>query len=115
MKDSRIGESLWSIWDGLGYTSAYADSIIYSTTGHVDVEHELVKRALASSIQREGIAYSLGESFRLVDQGVVSWGWVGIARDELEETICSESGESEDGSMLSNVAAMTFVEVPNND
>lgn len=115
MKDSRIGESLWSIWDGQGYTSSYADSIIYSTNGHVDIEHELVRRALASSIQREGIAYSLGESFRLIDQAVVSCGWVGISEDSIDEIICSESGESEDGSILQNVDAITFVEVPNND
>lgn len=111
MKDSRIGESLWAIWDGLGYTPAFPDSVTYYTTEHVDVEHELIRKALASSIQRDGLTYSLYEAFQAIDSGVVSQGWFGTAEGELHEEICSEVGETIDGTVLTTKSPATFVEV----
>lgn len=112
MKDSRIGESLWSIWDGEGYTPAYLDSVIYYTETHVDLEHEVIRKALASSIQRDGISYSLSDSFKAISESIVSHGWVGVSDGELHQEICSPLGETMSGASLEDVVEVTFVEVP---
>lgn len=115
MKDSRIGESLWSTWEGLGYNQGFADSIVYYTVEHVDIDHEVVRKALASSIQRDGITYSLFEAFRLIDSGISSQGWVGILAGEMHEEICDESGQTINGTALDQTFPVTFVEVQNID
>lgn len=112
MKDSRIGESLWSIWDGEGYNPAYLDSTIYYTETHVDLEEEVVRKALASSIQRDGISYSLSASFRSIDDAIISHGWVGSGEGERHQEVCNVSGETISGSFVEDVVEVTFVEVP---
>lgn len=112
MKDSRIGECLWFIWEGEDYQSGFADSVVYYTYDHVDVDHEVIRKALASSIQRDGLAYSLYESFQLIESAVVSSGWVGKEPESLYESACTEFGESSSGVTLENVTEVTFVEVP---
>jgi hypothetical protein len=112
MKDSRIGECLWAIWEGSGYETGFADSVVYYTYDHVDIEHEVVRKALASSIQRDGIAYSLYEAFQLIDSGVHSYSAVGVEVGDVYESVCSASGESSSGATLDNVVEVTFVEVP---
>ena len=115
MKDSRIGESLWSIWDGEGYTQGFPDSTIYYTEDHVDIEEDVVKRALASSIQRDGLSFSLGTSFRMVETSIVSHGWVGALEGERHLEICDPQGETYSGEQLDAVVEVTFVEVPQLD
>jgi hypothetical protein len=115
MKDSRIGESLWSIWDGEGYTQCFPDSTIYYTEDHVDLEEDVVKRALASSIQRDGLSYSLGLSFRMVETSIISLGWVGALEGERHLEICDPFGETLSGDKLNDVVEVTFVEVPQLD
>jgi hypothetical protein len=112
MKDSRIGESLWSIWDGDGYAQELPDSTIYFTEDHVDLNEDVVRRALASSIQRDGIAYSLGDSFKMVDASIINLSWVGTSDGEMHQELCKPSGETYSGSMLDRVVEATFVEVP---
>lgn len=113
MKDSRIGQSLWSIWEGLGYPAELPDSIIYYTEDHVDLEHEVVKKALASSIQRDGLVYSLAQGFQAIDSGMISQSWVGLLEeDELYQEVCDEEGFSDSGIQLKHVTPVTFVEVP---
>lgn len=112
MKDSRIGESLWSIWEGYGYSEALANSIVYVTETHLDLDHEVVRKALASSIQRDGIVYSLSQAFQAIDAGAVCHGWIGLYSDEMYETVCDESGLTEEGVQLEAVIPVTFVEVP---
>ena len=112
MKDSRIGESLWSLWDGEGYTQGFPDSTVYYTEDHVDLEEDVVKRALASSIQRDGLSYSLGASYRMVEMSIVSQGWVGALEGERHLEICDPSGETFNGENLNDVVEVTFVEVP---
>jgi hypothetical protein len=116
MKDSRVGESLWDIWEGSGYNQGFADSIVYYTEGHVDVEHEIVRKALASSIQRDGITYSLFSAFGLIDTGICSQGWVGLdSTYEIYQEVCDESGQTISGSILRDVIPVTFVEVQDID
>lgn len=115
MKDSRIGESLWSTWDGEGYNSAYLDSTIYYTEAHVDLEEEVVRKALASSIQRDGISFSLFDSFKMITGSIVSQGWIGSSDGERYQEVCDVSGETLSGELLHDIAEVTFVEVPNLD
>lgn len=112
MKDSRIGESLWLLWEGSGYTPGIQGSIVYYTFDHVDVEQDVVRRALASSIQRDGITYSLSNSFTAISSGIVSQGYAGSLLDGKYEEICDSDGFTLDGVSLENVAPVTFVEVP---
>jgi hypothetical protein len=112
MKDSRIGQSLWSIWEGSGYTANIHNSIIYYTIDHVDVEHDLVKRALASSIQRDGIVFSLSQGFQAIDGAVVTQSWVGSLDGEIYLELCDEYGHTFDEVKLQDVTAVTLVEVP---
>ena len=111
MKDSRIGECLWSIWEGDGYESGFADSVTYYTYDHVDIDQEVVRKALASSIQRDGLAYSLYEAFQLIESGLVLLGRAGKEPEALYETSCDQFGESSSGAALEDVVEVTFVEV----
>jgi hypothetical protein len=109
MKDSRIGESLWFLWD---LEESRDGSLFFYTEGHVDVEHEVVRRALASALQREGIAFSLGQGFQLIDLGDSSHGYSGkSAQDDGDGWPCNEHGETEDGSILDSVMPVTWVRV----
>jgi hypothetical protein len=112
MKDSRIGECLWAIWEGEGYRYGFADSVLYYTYDHVDIDNEVVRKALASSIQRDGLAYSLFEAFQLIDSGISEESWVGMEPEDRYESVCDALGESSSGVALENVMPVTFVEVP---
>lgn len=110
MKDSRIGESLWFIWDS--DNQALFDCLIVHTEGHVDVEHEVVRRALASMLQREGIALSLSQGFMMIDAGEVTLGYCGTPEENPTEVVaCDIDGENEDGLVLSNITPTTWVKV----
>jgi hypothetical protein len=109
MKDSRIGESLWYIWDSLDNSNE--DFIIFYTEGHVDIDHEVVRRALASAIQREGISSSLGDSYFILDRGDSWQSYCGS--DQLEEYLyeCDIEGTTFDGESLSSVVPITWVRI----
>jgi hypothetical protein len=113
MKDSRAGESLWSLWEGEGYVNELGSPIVYYTEGHVDIDHEVVGKALASVIQRDGIVYSLFEAYTLIDSGVSSQGWAGSFTGEMYQEVCDEDGLTSYGSLVDNLIPVTFVEVPN--
>lgn len=109
MKDSRIGESLWFLWD---LEESRDGSLLFYTEGHVDLDHEVVRRALASTLQREGIAMSLGQGFQMIDYGEVSTGYSGTSpTGEESGWPCNEQGETEDGYILLNVLPATWVKV----
>ena len=113
MKDSRIGESLWFLWDIEEPTDG---SILFYTEEHVDIEHEIVRKALASSLQREGIVDSLGYAFKLLDQAEVMHGYSGLSPlGDQSGYPCNEYGETVDGYMLDLVVPATWVKVPNID
>lgn len=112
MKDSRIGQILWSSWEGSGYTANIYNSIIYYTEDHVDVEHEVVRRALASCIQRDGVVFSLSQGFQAIDGAVVTQAWVGSLDGNPHLELCDESGLTWDEVKLQDIVAVTIVEVP---
>ena len=109
-KDLRLGQELWLEWEG-SWSPELGSSILYYTVDHVDIENELVKRALASVLQRDGIFDSLGEAFKAIDNGVSSCYWAGTIEDNVELEICNALGETEYGDVLKNVQEITYVEV----
>jgi hypothetical protein len=111
MKDSRIGESLWFSWEGDGYRPEKMEAAIYYTEGHVDLDNEIVKKALASSLQRDGLVHSLNLGFSVVEAADFSHLYIGILDNEMHPAICEESGETEYGDLLDSVVEATLVEV----
>ena len=110
-KDLRLGQELWLEWDGY-WSPEMEDSILYYTIDHVDVDNDLVKRALASVLQRDGLYDSLGDAFKAIDKGQVSIGWAGVLSGNFELEMCSNaSGVTEEGDILENVQEITYVEV----
>jgi ABC-type transport system substrate-binding protein len=111
VKDVRIGEALWSQWHGEGYESETDAEVIYFTHDHVDIDNEIVRRALASTLQRDGIADSLGDGFKMIESGYVAIGWAGIIKDENEYWACDENGETEYGDSVANSFQITWLEL----
>lgn len=109
-KDLRLGQELWLEWEG-AWSPERDDTMLYYTVDHVDVENELVKRALASVLQRDGIYDSLGDAFKAIDKGVVGIAWAGTLEDSIELEMCDELGETEYGDILENIQEITYVEV----
>lgn len=104
---------MWSLWEGEGYDSSFSSAIVYHTEGHVDIDHEVVRKALASSIQRDGIVYSLFEAFTLIDSGVCSQEWAGSFSGEMYQEVCDEEGLTASGAVVETLVPITFVEVSN--
>lgn len=112
MKNDRIGEYLWHEWDGSLLKNVGSNSIVYYTEGHIDVSNAVVKRALASAAQRDGIFDSLGEAMVSAEQAKVYYLWAGF-EDASDESlsVCDEFGETFYGDILENVLEFTFVEL----
>jgi hypothetical protein len=111
MKDSRIGEALWSEWTGESYSPLGFPKLIFFTEEHVDVHHELVRRALASAIQRDGSADSLGESFKLLDTSKSKLGYAGLVDGDLDYTECGSDGLTFLGDKVEKSFPVTWVEI----
>ena len=113
MKDSRKGETLWSEWFGNGYSKETPESLVFYTEDHVDIHNEIVRRALASAIQRDGTTDSLGEAFRLLDGPVlVSHGYAGFIDEEL--TLCDKDAMTAYEDEAESVLHITWVEINGN-
>lgn len=112
MKDSRKGECLWTEWYGDGYRPcSTSTTIIFYTEDHVDLQNELVKRALASAIQRDGIVDSLGDAFKRIDAAKLNCGYAGSLDGAREKTVCNSNGETELGDVVDAINKATWVEV----
>jgi hypothetical protein len=111
MRDSRPGQALWMEWTGNGYEPATSPSFIFFTETHVDVENEVVRRALASAIQREGLVFSLGNGYGSIDNAHVVYGYCGYVEGERELSFCDEEGETEHGDVVEIVSPCTWVEL----
>lgn len=112
MKDSRVGETLWSEWTGNHYDITHSNPVVFHTEGHVDVENEVVKRALASAIQRDGTTDSLGEAFRLLESSIkVTAGYAGFVGGEDELTLCDINGMTIYEDQAESVIPITWVEI----
>ena len=110
MKDIRVGENLWSEWDGEGYKNFLENGVTYYTFEHVDLENDLVRRGLASALQRDGVAYSLADAFSILEAMAISHGWVGEVEGEQCFTICDETGETFLGDLVLEPLEVTLIE-----
>ena len=110
-KDTRLGESLWCEWSGSGYDQQSPHSVIFYTFDHVDMDNELIRKALASTLQRDGIADGLSDGFRLILDGHIVYGWAGTLDEDLDFYSCDQSGETEYGDIVDNIEPVTWVEV----
>jgi hypothetical protein len=106
MKDSRLGECLWYEWTGEELDSS---NLVFFTEDHVDLENEIVRRALASSLQRDGSADSLGEGFKLIEGSSFDHTYAGEIDGETYYTICDEDGQTRDGDFVDSVVKVTLV------
>lgn len=101
---------MWSEWTGYAYSPATAARLIFFTEGHIDLDNEVVRRALASSLQRDGSAVSLGDGFRLLEEAEVVQGYAGEVDGEIDFSACDENGETTDGDYVDDVIEVTWVE-----
>jgi hypothetical protein len=111
MRDSRAGETLWTEWTGEGFEPVSATSIVFFTDEHVDLENDVVRRALASALQRDGSAVTLGEGFSAAERGVVTFGYAGTVDGSTELYYCDEDGETEHGDTVEDMSSITWVEI----
>lgn len=110
MAKDRIGEWLWEEWDGEGYVLVPSDSIVYVTYDNVDVDDEIVKRALASCMQRDGVADSLSDAFFMIEKSIVSHGYIGFIEGEKFPYVTNEFGQTVDGDDTDYVSEATWVD-----
>lgn len=109
MKDTRAGEHLWLEWTGNYYDSS--SSIVFFTLDRVDLDNEIVRRALASSIQRSGIVDSLGDGFSILSSAQIDYGYAGIVEGELDYSACDELGETQYGDLVEETFDVTWVSI----
>lgn len=111
MKDSRVGELLWKEWTGDGFDPQLYESIVFFTDEHVDLENELIRRALASALQRDGISTSLGNGFQSLENAKITYGYAGEIDGDIDLSVCDEAGETPYGDVVDSVVPVTWVEV----
>ena len=105
MGHDRPGEWLWEEWDGDGYNG----DIAYVTHEVVDMSNEIVRRALASTLQRDGVADSLADGFRMLESCTWEYLNIGFVDGETRPTVCDSMGETDFGDMVDSMTTVTFV------
>jgi hypothetical protein len=111
MKHDRPGDWLWLEWDGDEYEPQDANAVVYVTYGEMDMDDDLVRRALASALQRDGVAQSLGHGFRMVDIATVSRGHAGTVGSSRHPSVCDEFGLTHLGDPVDSKVVATWVEI----
>ena len=114
MKDVRLGESLWSHWEGEGYFSENHSDLVYVTHDHVESDNEIVLRALASTLQRDGVVDSLGDGFKALEGALWDFGYSGYVDGDTQLFACDEDGETEYGDYVDQSLPTTWVEIIKN-
>ena len=112
MKDSRIGELLWSEWTGDGYEPAnHSADFSFYTEGHIDITNEVVKKALASAIQRDGSVDSLGQAYKVVENCEPIHTYAGYIQGDNEYTACDENGMTSHEDIVDEIVPITVVDI----
>jgi hypothetical protein len=111
VRDSRIGELLWKEWSDDGFDQELDNSIVFFTEEHIDLENELVRRALASALQRDGIATTLGDAFKLLESCHITHGYAGHVDNDLYLNVCDIDGTTPFGDEVDEITQITWVEV----
>jgi hypothetical protein len=112
MKDHRHGEHLWVEWSGEGYEPLSDAELVFYTEEVVDLEVPLIRKALASSLQREGVADSLSDGHKLIEASHTVYGFVGYMPEDITHVFCNEAGVANSGEQLESVTPCTWVELP---
>ena len=76
-----------------------------------DTTNEVVRRALASALQRDGLVHSLGDGFRLLENCVVDYMHCGYLEGELQYIVCSSEGETRYGDFVEKPLEITLIEI----
>lgn len=84
---------------------------MYFTVGYVDIENEIVRRALASALQRDGIVDSLSTGFKAIDNSILIHGWSGFLEEEHERIVCYEDGYTYYGDIVEESQETTYIEI----
>jgi hypothetical protein len=111
MRDNRAGECLWYEWSGDGFAVSRPSSIIYYTYDHIDIQIDVIARALASALQRDGIVVSLGDGYKAVERGYVAHGFAGEVEGEIYPTACDQEGNTNYGEIVKNPLPVTWMEI----
>lgn len=111
MKDIRHGEHLWMLWEGEGFQRYYDNELVYFTIGHVDIEDNIVRRALASVLQRDGLADALSDGFRLLESAVGRWEHAGILPEEQDYIFCDSLGVTDHGDQVEDALEVSWVKI----
>ena len=82
---------------------------MFYTEGHVDLENEVVARALASALQRDGVAISLGDGYKMLEAAERLHAYAGAVDGDDALHICDEAGETRDGDVVDDVIEITLV------
>lgn len=106
-----MGELLWKEWTGEGYEPLHEYSVTFFTEDHIDLENELIRRALASALQRDGVAVTLGKGFQYLELSLANYGYAGEVDGDNELTACDEEGETHEGDVVDSITPITWVEV----
>ena len=110
MNEFRLGEDLWMEWDGEGYESE-AD-VVYYTLTHIDTDIAVVQRALACALQRDGVAVSISDGFKMQTNSITAHGYIGRKFDEdAMNTACDSRGETMFGEYLDEWSEATFIDL----
>jgi hypothetical protein len=110
MDFNRKGETLWSEWDGNGYTQTLIGSIIFCTEGHISLSEGVIFSALASAVQREGVCDSISQASTAIQPFSTTMGFAGEV-DGLEFSVCDKEGETFYGDIVDEIIPFTWVEV----
>ena len=106
-----MGELLWKEWTGEGYEPLHEYSVTFFTEDHIDLENDLIRRALASALQRDGVALTLGKGFQYLESSLANYGYAGEVDGDNELTACDEEGETREGDVVDSITPITWVEV----
>lgn len=106
-----MGELLWKEWTGEGYEPLHEYSVTFFTEDHIDLENDLIRRALASALQRDGVAVTLGKGFQYLESSLANYGYAGEVDGDNELTACDEEGETREGDVVDSITPITWVEV----
>jgi hypothetical protein len=109
VKDSRSGECLWSEWPGDDFDEISGFNLYFYTEEHVDLENEIVRRALASALQRDGSAITLADGYRMIESSTTVHAWAGEVDGETTYTVCDEHGETRGGDYVDSIVEITLV------
>ena len=103
-----LAPTQWLLWEGDDFPrELHSDSVVFYVNEQIyfDSDDEY-KKTLARAIQVEGISSTLGEAFRLIEQGQISRAGYKISEEDPNLYVYCENDDTE----LDYDA--TFVEVP---